>query len=280
MRPGLAASRNLLKATVLLGGLPALLGVIGWWLGGARLATVFGGVGLAMSATVVAIGPRALLASLGARELALAEAPALHSAAERLARVAGLPRPSLFVLEDGFPRLLSVGRGGGELSIAISRGLLRMAPAEELDGLLAHEISHARLRDTAVQTPVVLLALWLLEASRIGGFLQRFLLLLLTPLAASLVHLMLSPKRELLADAAAARLCGSPHGLADALSRLEKAMELVDFRGSPATEPLYVDDPFGGDRLSRWFRTHPPVEERVRRLRALDPEWRDVRKAA
>ena len=102
----------------------------------------------------------------------------------------------------------------------------------------------------------------------------------LGPLAAALVNLFLSPKREFLADAAAAELCHSPHGLADALIRLEQTGELVEFQASPATEPLYTINPFAEEGLAALFVTHPPVAERVRRLRALDPTWREKLRAA
>ena len=108
----------------------------------------------------------------------------------------------------------------------------------------------------------------------------RALLFVLGPLAASFVHLLLSPKREYEADRFAAELCGSPHGLADALLRLEASMELVAFEASPATEPLYTTNPFAEEGLATLFITHPPVGERVRRLRALDPEWREKLRAA
>ena len=98
--------------------------------------------------------------------------------------------------------------------------------------------------------------------------------------AAALVSLFLSPKREFLADAAAAELCKSPHGLADALIRLEQTGELVEFQASPATEPLYTINPFAEEGLAALFVTHPPVAERVRRLRALDPTWREKLRAA
>jgi heat shock protein HtpX len=120
----------------------------------------------------------------------------------------------------------------------------------------------------------------LIESTRIGGFLQRALLFLVGPLAAALVHLLLSPKREFAADRQAAELCESPHGLADALLRLEQASELVDFRASPATEPLYTINPFDERGLAAMFVTHPPTPERVRRLRELDPEWPEKLRAA
>ena len=120
----------------------------------------------------------------------------------------------------------------------------------------------------------------LVELTRIGGAFQRGLLFVFGPLAAAFVHLLLSPKREFEADRLAARLCDSPHGLADALLRLEAAMELVPFAASPATEPLYVTSPFANEGLAALFTTHPPVGERIRRLRELDPEWRQKLRAA
>jgi heat shock protein HtpX len=131
-----------------------------------------------------------------------------------------------------------------------------------------------------VQTSVVVLAAALVEMSRIGGFLERALLFVLGPIAAAFVHLLLSPKREFEADRIAAYLCDSPHGLADALVRLETASELVQFAASPATEPLYTINPFMEEGLARMFVTHPPVAERVRRLREMDPEWREKLRAA
>jgi heat shock protein HtpX len=233
-----------------------------------------------MAGTVYWYGPRIVLASLGARELALAEAPQLHGLVERLATAAGVERPKLYLLADGHPRALAVGRGASASGIAVSQGLLSLLTPAELEGVLAHELAHVRHRDVVVQTPAVLLAGWLVEASRLGGFLERVLLFVLGPIAASIVQLLLSPKREFAADAFAARICHSPHGLADALIRLEQAQELVAFRASPVTEPLYTVDPFASEGLAALFSTHPPVGERVQRLRARDPDWREKLRAA
>lgn len=280
MPAALHAARNVVKALLLLGGFVALLSALGWWLGGFRLASVFFVVALLMAGTVHWHGPRVILASLGARELTLAEAPLLHSTVERLAIAARVERPKLYLLPDGHPRALSVGRGASSSGLALSQGLITMATPAELEGVIAHELAHARHRDVTVQTPVVLLAGWLVEASRIGGFLERALLFVLGPVAASLVQVLISPKRELSADALAAQICGTPHSLADALIRLEQAQELVSFRASPVTEPLYTVNPFASEGLAALFATHPPIGERVERLRALDPEWREKLRAA
>src|SRR4051812_7751692 len=218
---------------------------------------------------------------LGARELVQGEAPALHSTVERLALSAGIVKPKLYVLPDSYPRALSAGRGaGGGTGLAVSVGLMGVASPAELDGIVAHELAHLRHRDVLVQTIAVIVAAAVVDLARLGGFLQRALLFVLGPIAASLVHLLLSQKREYEADRFAAEVCDSPHGLADALIRLEQAMELVGFQASPATEPLYTTNPFAEEGLAALFVTHPPVGERVRRLRDLDPDWREKLRAA
>ena len=269
-----------MKAWLFLGGFAALLTALGWWLGGLPLGSLFLVVALLMVSTLYWYGPRVILASLGARELLLAEAPLLHSSLERLAVAANVDRPRLYVLPDGHPRAFAVGRGRGSAAVALSQGLVTLSRPAELEGLLAHELAHIRHRDVVVQTPVVVLAGWLLEASRIGGMLEQALLFVLAPVAASLVQVLLSPKREFAADAAGARYCTSPHGLADALVRLEQAQELVSFQASPATEPLYTVNPFEPIGIAALFTTHPPVGERVERLRNLDPDWRERLRAA
>lgn len=276
----LLAARNVAKAWILSGGFVASLSAFGWWLGGFRLASVFFVVALLMAATLYWYGPRIMLASLGARELLLSEAPLLHSTVERLAVQAMVERPRLYLLEDGHPRALAVGRGASASGIALSQGFLTMATPSELESVLAHHLAKVRHRDVVVETPIVVMAGWLVEASRIGGWLERVLLFVLAPVAASLVQVFLSPKRVFAADLGAARICGSPHGLADALIRLEQAIELIEFRASPVTEPLYTVNPFEPVELAAMFVTHPPIAERVRRLRDLDPDWREKLRAA
>jgi heat shock protein HtpX len=276
----LVAAWNVLKVCLLVAGGCALLGAIGWPIGGYRLVSLLVFFGLLVAGAAYLYGDRVVLGMVGARELPVGEAPAVHAVVASLAGLAQLPKPRLYVLPEGLPLALAAGRGPRGSAIAVSRGLLAAAPPAELEGVLAHELAHLRNRDVLVQTAAVVVAGALIEASRVGGWLQRTLLFVLGPLAAAIVHLLLSPKREFAADEAAARLCGSPHGLADALIRLEQATELVEFRASPATEPLYTINPFAEEGLAGLFLTHPTVGERVRRLRALDPEWRGKLRAA
>jgi heat shock protein HtpX len=276
----LLAARNVAKAYLLLGGFVALFAALGWWIGGFRLASVFFVVCLLMASTLHWYGPRIILASLGARELTVAEGALLHTTVERLAMRAGVARPRVFLIPDGHPRALAVGRGAASSALALTQGLVTALPPTELEGVMAHELAKIKHRDVVVQTPVVVLAGWLVEASRIGGWLERALLFVLAPVAASLVHVLLSPRRIFAADARAAGVCESPHALADALIRLEQAIELVHFTGSPVTEPLYTVNPFEPVGLAAMFSTHPPIAERVQRLRSLDPEWREKLRAA
>ena len=280
MSGALLAVRNVLKAWALLVVACAALAGIGWLLGGYRLLSIFAFCGALLGAALYWTADRVALGLVGARELPLAEAPRLHSTVERLAARAGVLKPRLYLMPDGLPRALAAGRGPRGSALAVSSGLLTAATPAELDAVLAHELAHVRSRDVVVQTSVVVLAATLLELSRVGGWLQRTLLYVLGPIAAAFVHLMLSRNREFLADRDAAVLCDSPHPLADALLRLDQAAELVEFAGSPATEPLYTINPFMNEGLAALFVTHPPVAERVRRLRAMDPEWREKLQAA
>jgi heat shock protein HtpX len=276
----LVVVRNVLKAWALLAGACAVLGGLGWLLGGYRLLSIFAFCGVLLAAALYWYADRAAMGLVGARELPVGAAPGFHSTVEGLASRAGVAKPRLYLIDDGLPRALAAGRGPGGSAIAVSAGLLSAASPAELEAVLAHELAHVRHRDVIVQTSVVVLAATLLELSRIGGWFSRALLFVFGPLASAFVHLMLSSKREFLADQAAAAICDSPHPMADALIRLDQASELVSFAGSPATEPLYTINPFLEEGLAALFVTHPPVGERVRRLRELDPDWREKLRAA
>jgi len=269
-----SAATILVKAWLLVALLAGLSGAVGWALGGYRTASIFAFCALLAAAAVYAYADRAVLGMLGAREYALAEDPLLRSTVDTLSAKLGILPPKLYLIVDGFPRALVAGRGPRGSALAVSTGLLGALRPAELEGVLAHELTHVRTRDVLVQTFAVLLAYILVEFSRIGGWLRRALLAVLGPLAAAVVHVLLSPKREFAADRSAAALAGSPHGLADALLRLDRASELVSFAESVVTEPLYTVDPFSDEGLGALFGTHPPVGERVARLRDLDPSWR------
>jgi len=264
-----AVALNLLKAFGLVALLAAVFGGLGWLIGGTTTALLFAFCSLLAATAVYRYGDRALLGMLGARPFALAEDPTLRSAADTVAAKLGVRPPALFLIDDPFPRLFSVGRGPTSSTVAISTGAIVALRREELEAALAHELAHVRRRDVLVQTFVVLFATTMVELSRVGGWFSRALLYVFAPVGAAFVHVLLSPSRELRADVLAVSATGGAHDLADALLRLDRAAELVEFAASPATEPLYPVDPFESEGIARMFKTHPPLEPRVRRLREL-----------
>jgi heat shock protein HtpX len=267
-----AAARNLVKAWFLVALFAAGFGAIGWLLAGERGAVLFAFCSLLAATAAYAVGDRTLLGMLGARQFALAEDPLLRSTLDRLAAQTGVQPPKLQLIDDTFPRAFAVGRGPRSATVVVSSGLLSALTPAELEAVLAHELAHVRARDVLTQTYAVLVSTTLLELTRIGGFLSGALVATLAPVGAAFTHLLLSPKRELAADASAAALV-DPNDLADALVRLDRAAELVDFTAAPTTEPLYTVSPFDHtERVSRMFQTHPPLAERVSRLRGVAPD--------
>ena len=277
-----AIARNLFKTWLLLAVPVAGAALVGWRLGDTRLALLFAASAVIIVGVVYWYADRLAMGMVGAREMLPTEATLLRVTVDRLAARAGVVKPRLYLILDGYPRALSAGRGAqGGAALAVSSGLLAVATPAELEGIVAHELAHLRRRDVLVQTLAVTLGVAVVESSRLAGAtFQRAFLVVLAPLAASFEHLLLSAKRDYDADRMAAELCGDPHGLADALLRLEQAMELVSFQANPATEPLYTTNPFAEQGLAALFATHPPLDERVSRLRALDPEWREKLRAA
>lgn len=271
----LLAARNILKSWLLVLALVGVFALIGWGLDDVQGLSIFVFCALLVAAGAYWSFDRVVLGMLGARELPVGEAPLLHSSVERLAARAGITKPRLYLVPNGLPIAASTGRGVRSSALAVSTGCIAACTPAELEGVLAHEVAHVRLHEVQLQTAAAIAAAVTLEASRIGGWFQRALLFVLGPVAAACVHLLVSPQREFAADRFAAKLCDSPHGLADALTRLEQAAELVEFEGSPATEPLFTINPFADEWPARLFDTHPPIAERVRRLRELDPAWRD-----
>jgi heat shock protein HtpX len=262
-----------LKTAILLAFLSGLLIVAGGAIGG-QSGLVFAFIlALLMNAGSYWFSDKIVLRMYHAQEVG-PDHP-LYRIVARLAQKAGLPMPKVYIIPEMSPNAFATGRNPEHAAVAATEGILRLLPEPELEGVIAHELAHVRHRDVALQTAVVVLAASIIELSRIGGWFERSLLFVLGPVAAACVHLLLSPKREFEADRAAAEICASPHGLADALLRLEQAAELVAFSASPATEPLYPFNPFMEEGLAALFVTHPPLGKRVQRLRDLDPSWRE-----
>lgn len=264
------ATRNILKIVALVAVFVAGFGALGWWLGGVRAAAVFFFVALLTMSTLLYYADRVVIGMVNAREMVASGAPGFVEEVERLGEQTGAGEVRLYLIDDLFPRAFALGRGPGRGTLVVSRGFLGMGSPSQLEGVIAHELAHIRHRDVLTQTLAVVLAGALLELSRVGGPFQRAFLFGLAPLAASLTNLMLSPGREFTADTAAAVACESPLIVAEGLTQLNRATEMVDFAASPATEPLYTTNPFEPEGVASMFSTHPPLAKRIEQLMALE----------
>ena len=201
----LAPVRNVLKVWLVLLGLCAILGLIGYGIGDGdyRVVSSFVFCGLLLGLAAYLSAERMVLGMLGARELPAGQAPDLHSSVERLSVRAGVVKPRIYVIEKGPPLALAAGRGVASSAIALTEALLLLPSPAEVEAVIAHELAHIRRRDVLVQSTAVMLGTTIVETSRIGGFLSRALLFVLGPVASAFVHLLLSVKREFEADALA-----------------------------------------------------------------------------
>lgn len=270
---------NGMKTTILLAALTGLFLAVGGLLGGRA------GMGLALVlAGVLNFGAyfwsdKIVLRTYRARPVSPDEAPELHAVVSSLAARAGIPMPRLYVLPEAALNAFATGRSPDHAAVAATEGLLRTMNREELEGVLAHELAHVLNRDTLVSTVAATLAGAISYLAELAIFLPlggdddnanplvALLALILAPLAALLIQLAVSRSREYGADAAGARLVGHPYGLASALRKLQAATAQLPMRRTdPATSHLFIVNPLRGGGLRGLFSTHPPLEERIRRL--------------
>jgi heat shock protein HtpX len=195
---------------------------------------------------------------------------------------AGLPMPSLYVIPQQQPNAFATGRNPKHSAVAATQGLLDMMSDDELKGVLGHELTHVRNHDILITTiaasiggAITYLAYMLMwfggDDNSPLSLVASLALVLLAPIAAALIQMAVSRQREFAADAGGAELCGNPESLANALLRLEGGVEASPMQVNQATEPLYIVKPFKAGGIAGLFSTHPPTEERVRRLRQMRP---------
>jgi len=275
---------NQLKTIVLLGALTALLVGMGGALAPGRLP-LFVLLAMAMNVGAYFFSDRLVLRMHGARELAPGEGSRLREMVQALAVRAEIPMPRVFLIEDQQPNAFATGRNPRHGVVAVTTGLLDVLSPAEVRGVLAHELAHIRNRDILISTIAACLAGALTWAAHAVGFLgggsrdgeedssplTGLALMIVAPLAATLIQLGISRSREYLADETGARISGDPLALARALERIEATAEMVPAQtAQPATASLFIVNPFtGGERMARLFSTHPATAERVARLRAL-----------
>ena len=280
-------SGNGIKTVLVLGALSGLLLLAGDTYGGPNGLTMALGFAVLMNGGAYFFSDKIALASSGAQAVTREEAPKLYQVVERLCGKANLPMPKLYVIPEQAPNAFATGRNPSHASVAVTVGLMKLMNEEELEGVIAHELSHVRNYDilttsiaatiAAAITFLAHIARWAMifggvrnsDDRRGGGGLSMLLMVFLAPIAALILQMMLSRKRELAADETGARLVGYPNGLISALEKLGAYNQRIPMATSPAASSLYIVKPLTGGGFSSLFSTHPPLEERIAALRQM-----------
>jgi heat shock protein HtpX len=280
---------NYLRTTVLMAALIALLAIGGRAIGGMHGMLLFGGLGLVMNFVMYWFSDRIALMAHRAQAVSRAEAPSLYTIVERLTQRAGLPMPRVYIIPSDAANAFATGRNPHHAAVAVTEGILQLLNERELEAVLAHELSHVKNRDVLVGTIAAAIAglissigymlrFGLMFAApsrgddRRSGGLAALAWIIVAPIIAVLLQLAISRSREYGADASGAALSGDPQGLASALESLEATQQVRPYPfAGPATAHLFIVNPLRGAAagLMNIFSTHPPLEERIRRLRAM-----------
>ena len=274
-----------LRTWLLIAALTALLIAIGGAIGGGALY-LFVALAVLMNVAGYWFSDRIALAASRARPVKPGELPELEAAVEDLADRAGVPVPRLFLIPSDQPNAFATGRNPSHAAVAVTQGLLFQLPEEEVRGVLAHEFGHIKNRDILVSSIAAMVAGAISAVASILQFSMLFggsdeedsplglvgtlVAIIVAPIAAMLLQLAVSRQREYLADATGAQLLGHAAPLADALETLEQGARAIPMQVNPATASLYAVNPLPRQGLATLFMTHPPLSERIRRLRALD----------
>jgi heat shock protein HtpX len=275
-----------LRTWLFVAGLTGLLIAAGALVGGAFLY-VFVALAVLMNLVGYWFSDRIALAASRARPLPEVEAPGLHTMVAELSQRAGIPAPRLYLIPSDQPNAFATGRSPARSAVAVTEGLLERMPPEQIRGVLAHELAHIRNRDVLVSSLAAMIAGAISAIANVLqftflfggaddedsgplGWLGALATLLLAPLAAMLLQLAVSRQREYLADATAARLLGGGRPLADALESLERGTQGEPMAVNPAFASLYIANPLPRAGVATLFSTHPPIAERVRRLRGYE----------
>lgn len=276
---------SMVKTGLLMAALTAIFMVGGQALGGQNGMIFALVMALAMNFFSYWFSDKIALKMGGAREVSPQEAPELHNVVERLANQASLPKPRVYVIDNGTPNAFATGRNPAHGAVAVTTGLMRILNRDELAGVIAHELGHIKNRDILISTIaatmagaisyMATMAQWAMifggrsDDDEGGGLFGALATMIIAPLAAMLIQFAISRSREYQADATGASINRSPRSLASALQKLENYNRQRPMDVNPATAQMYIVNPLSGQQLARLFSTHPPVQERISRLNAL-----------
>ena len=277
---------NRIKTVLLLAGMTVFLIVIGRLLGGRSGMYLAFILAVGMNFFSYWFSDKIVLKMYGAQEVTPADAPQLHQIVDELAREAGIPKPKVYIIPDDSPNAFATGRNPEHAAVAATEGIMRLLTPAELKGVLAHEIGHVRNRDILISTIAATMAgaiMILADMARFGaifgmgsrdneegpGIIGILVMSIIAPIAAMLIQMAISRSREYLADETGAQLAHNPESLARALEKLSLGVQRAPMDASPATAHMFIVNPLTGSSLMNLFSTHPPLEERVARLRAM-----------
>jgi heat shock protein HtpX len=279
---------NMLKTTLFLALLTGLFMAVGGLLGGRGGMMMAFVLALVMNFVSYWFSDKIVLKMYGAQPLGESEAPVVHRIVRSLATRAGIPMPKLYLLPSEAPNAFATGRNPQHAAVAVTHGILRIMDETELEGVLAHELSHVLNRDILISTiaatiagAISMLANMAQWGLMFGGArhdddeghgtnpIALILTFILAPVAAMIIQMAVSRSREYQADASGAKLTRNPLGLASALGKLEQASRMVPMNANPTTAHLFIVNPLSGRSLMSLFATHPPVQDRIARLRSM-----------
>jgi heat shock protein HtpX len=269
-----------LRTTLLLATLTGLFVAIGFAIGGPQTALLFLFFGAAMNLGAWWFSDKIALKMSGAVPMEESQAPQIYAMTRELCETAELPMPAMYVIPQQQPNAFATGRSPERAAVAITVGITKLLSPDELKGVIAHELAHIRNRDTLIQsvaatiggaiTYLAYMFMWFGNDNNSPfGLVGSLAMILLAPLSATLIQMSISRQREYSADATGAQFSGNPESLASALLRLEEGAKQIPMDVNQATECLYIVKPLKAGGMANLFSTHPPIEERVRRLRQM-----------
>lgn len=276
---------NRVKTVLLMGLLTGLFLLVGNWAGGRQGMYIALGLAAAMNFFSYWYSDKLVLRMFRAQPVDAQTAPTLHRIVSRLAQRANLPMPALYVIPDYSPNAFATGRNPSHAAVAVTAGIMRLLNEEELEGVIAHELSHVGNRDILVSAIAATLAGGLMVLARMfmysamifgggrddrdGGGIGGLVMIIIAPIAAMLIQMAISRSREYQADQSGAQLSGNPRALASALRKLQQGSEQIPMNAQPATAHMFIVNPLSGRSLMSLFSTHPPMEERIARLERM-----------
>jgi len=278
---------NTVKTFILMAALTALFMFAGQALGGQSGMAFALIMALGMNFFAYWYSDKLALTMSRAREVSYDQAPQLHGIVEQLARNAGLPKPRVYIMPGHTPNAFATGRNPEHAAVAVTEGLLQVLQRDELEGVIGHELGHIKNRDILISSIAAVMAgaisylatmaQWAMIFGGRGGnddegpgnLVALLVMMIVAPLAAAIIQMAISRSREYLADGTGAKICGHPISLANALQRLEDHNHRQPMKVNPATAQMYIVNPLAAGGMASLFSTHPPIQERIKRLRAM-----------